>query len=173
VETSATDSGGSQIAEAALVLPIVFTLLLAILSFSRAYNIYTTITYAAQEGARVANASTCALNCGNKASTATDVFNRVSDVLKASSINPAGIQTYDGTSTLTACPGTTLSCNTQSNVKACTNVSMNTSGGTVTGPAACGAVVTFEYPFGFQIPFFPQSGQQIFLKADVQMPTEE
>jgi Flp pilus assembly protein TadG len=169
----ATDDGGSQIAEAALVLPIVFTLLFAILSFARAYNIYTTITYAAQEGARVANGSTCALNCGNKASTATDVFNRVSAVLKASSVDPSQIQTYAGTSTLNPCPGTTVSCNSKNNVQACTNVEMNAPGGTVTGPTSCGAVVTFKYPFGFQIPFFSQSGQRIFLKADVQMPTEE
>src|SRR5450755_4698191 len=95
----ATDDGGSQIAEAALVLPIVYTLLFAMLSFARAYNIYTKITYAAQEGARVANTSTCA-TCLNTASTATDVANRVSAVLQASSINPTQIQAYASTGTL-------------------------------------------------------------------------
>jgi Flp pilus assembly protein TadG len=169
----ATDDGGSQIAEAALVLPIVFTLLFAILSFARAYNIYTTITYAAQEGARVANTSTCA-TCLNTASTATDVANRVSAVLQASSINPTQIQAYASPGTLNACPGTVVNCPPAVNkVQTCTNVEMNANGGALTGPAACGAVVTFEYPFGFQIPFFSQSGQTILLKADVQMPTEE
>ncbi len=60
----ATETRGAEVAEFAAVLPILMMLLLGIISFARAYNVYTTITYAAQEGARIAAASSCA-TCGN------------------------------------------------------------------------------------------------------------
>ena len=104
-----TDTGGQEIAEAAVVLPIVFLLLIGIMTFARAYNIYTTITYAAQEGARLAAQSSSA-SLGNTPSTATDVANRVAAVLQASSIDPGQIQTFTGTSALTSCGGGAPSC---------------------------------------------------------------
>ena len=42
------DSGGSEVAEFAAVLPVVMMLLMGIIFFGRAYNVYTTITYAAR-----------------------------------------------------------------------------------------------------------------------------
>ena len=47
---------GSEIAEAALVLPIFFMLMIGIYWFGRAFNIYSTINHAAREGARAATA---------------------------------------------------------------------------------------------------------------------
>ena len=41
---------GAEIAEAALVMPVVFIFLLGIIWFGRAFNIYSTITQAAQQG---------------------------------------------------------------------------------------------------------------------------
>ena len=41
----------AEIAEAALVLPVVFVFLLGIVWFGRAFNIYSTIQQAAQQGA--------------------------------------------------------------------------------------------------------------------------
>ena len=60
------ETRGAEIAEAAIVLPLMFMLLLGIYWWGRAYNIYGTITHAAREGARAATAPTCAL-CGNAA----------------------------------------------------------------------------------------------------------
>ena len=60
----AGETVGAEIAEAAVVLPLVFMLILGIYWFGRAYNIYATITHAAREGARAATAQTCA-TCGN------------------------------------------------------------------------------------------------------------
>jgi len=48
------DCRGTEIAEAALVLPLVFMLLLGIIWFGRAFDIYSTLSHAAREGARVA-----------------------------------------------------------------------------------------------------------------------
>src|ERR1700687_5728378 len=55
---------GAEIAEAALVLPLVFMLLLGIIWFGRAFNIFSTITQAAQQGAITAARATCA-TCEN------------------------------------------------------------------------------------------------------------
>lgn len=43
---------GATILEAALVLPLLFTFLFAIIEFGRAFNMYQTMTNAAREGAR-------------------------------------------------------------------------------------------------------------------------
>src|SRR5229473_8644486 len=53
---------GSQIAEAAVVLPVLFLLLFSIYWFGRAFSIYGTINHAAREGARTAAIHACA-NC--------------------------------------------------------------------------------------------------------------
>ena len=47
-------TAGAEIAETAVVLPLLFTVLLGIFFFGRAYNIYGTITQAAMQGARAA-----------------------------------------------------------------------------------------------------------------------
>jgi Flp pilus assembly protein TadG len=176
-----TDTGGQEIAEAAVVLPIVFLLLIGIMTFARAYNIYTTITYAAQEGARLAAQSSSA-STGNTPSSAADVANRVAAVLQASSIDPGQIQTFPGTAALTSCGGGAASCNAQNNVTVCTNVEINATtrrrrrggggGTTVTGPTACGATVSFQYPYKFMLPFVSVNGKTINMIADVEVPEE-
>ena len=85
-----SDSRGAEIAEAAIVLPLVFMLLLGIYWFGRAYNIYATITYAAREGARAATAPTSA-TLGNTALTPDQVATRVTQALQASKLNPSQV----------------------------------------------------------------------------------
>jgi TadE-like protein len=173
----------SQIAEAALVFPIVFMLLFGIIWFGRAFNIYTTITYAASEGARVAAQNSCA-TCGNTPQTANDVYNRVAAVLQASHIDPRQIGTYSSGATLTSCTGGPVVHSTYNNVQVWTNVELNTTtirrrrrggggGTTVVGPSACGSIVSFEYPYQFTFPFTSLNKQLVQLKADVQMQTED
>ncbi len=58
------ETSGAEIAEAAVVLPLLFMLLFGIMWFARAFNIYTTINRAAREGALAAAAHNCA-TCGN------------------------------------------------------------------------------------------------------------
>jgi hypothetical protein len=154
--------GGSEIAEAALVLPIVLTLLLAIIFFGRAYNIYTTLTYAAHEGARMANTSTCA-TCGNNAGTAAQVSATVAQVLQASKINPTAIQTYAGPATPVSCAGGGASCSDSGGVHVCTNVQIGTA---VAGVSSCGSTVSFQYPYHMSLPLLPLDLQ---LKADAQL----
>jgi Flp pilus assembly protein TadG len=57
-------SDGQEIAEAALILPVLFLILLGIMWFSRALNVYATVNRAAREAALAAAAPSCA-TCGN------------------------------------------------------------------------------------------------------------
>ena len=50
-----TATTGSEIAEAALVIPIFFMIMLGIYWFGRAFNTYATINHAAREGALLAS----------------------------------------------------------------------------------------------------------------------
>src|SRR6266478_4974502 len=79
---------GAEIAEAALVLPLVFMLLLGIVWFGRAFNIYSTITQAAQQGAITAARASCA-TCGNSPSNDGTVDSTIYAVMQASSLDPA------------------------------------------------------------------------------------
>ncbi len=173
----AFETGGAEVAEFAAVLPILMTLLLGIISFARAYNVYTTITYAAQEGARTAAASSCA-TCGNTPTTPSDVNTRVKEVLQASRIDPTAIQTYSGAFPAIGCNGGAAQCSpTANNITVCTNVDLSArrrrrGGFSTTGPQSCGATVSFEYPFQFNLPFTSLGGQLATLKADVQVPSE-
>src|SRR5271167_777642 len=82
---------GSEIAEAALVLPILFMLLLGIYWFGRAFNVYATINHAAREGARLGTAQTCA-TCGNTPPNPNAIATQVQQALQASSLDPGQVQ---------------------------------------------------------------------------------
>ncbi len=55
----AAETRGAEIAEAAVVLPLMFMILLGIFWFGQAFSIYGAITRAAQEGARAGAAPYC------------------------------------------------------------------------------------------------------------------
>ena len=107
----ATATTGSEIAEAALVIPIFFMIMLGIYWFGRAFNTYATINHAAREGARLAVAQTCA-TCGspNAQPTLTQIGNQVAQTLQASSLDPGQVQNLGASRT--ACGGGTASCQT-------------------------------------------------------------
>jgi hypothetical protein len=89
------DSTGSEIAESAVVLPLVFMLLLGIMWFGRAFNIYSTLNRAAREAAVAAAAPSCA-TCGNVPRTQSDIQNNVVDpILRAAHLDPSQLQITD------------------------------------------------------------------------------
>src|ERR1700693_4960277 len=51
---------GAEVAEAAVILPVLFLLLFSIYWFGRGFNVYGTINHAAREGARAAAVEACA-----------------------------------------------------------------------------------------------------------------
>ena len=143
---------GAQIAEAALVLPLVFMLLLGIIWFGRAFNIYSTIQQAAQQGAIKAARATCA-TCDPDFPGPSAVSNAVEAVMKSSNLDTSQILVTPNLPPQTFCANTPTGCTTTtSNIMVCRNVLLNPPASTTQLPQ-CGTIVTFQYPFNFHLPF--------------------
>jgi len=176
-----SSTNGTEIAEAALVLPLVFMFLLGIIWFGRAFNIYSTIQQAAQQGAIAAARATCA-TCAtsNSFPTAATVDNAIYTVMQASKLDVTQIQlptnppTCGAGQTCISCPSlpppSTGACTANSNIYVCQNVQINlVAAGQVTAQTAqCGTVVSFQYPFKFNFPGTSLNMQQIILSAQAQ-----
>jgi hypothetical protein len=169
-----TDTGGAEIAEAAVVLPLVFLFLIGIYWFGRAFNIYSTIDTAAREGARVGVAQTCA-TCTppNTLATTTAIGNEVQSVLQASRLDPTQmilptVAAPNACGTVTA-----LTCQmpTSPSLNMCVYYNAQLDSPSAT-PAACGVVVAFKYPYQFYFPFTTLNFQLVQLPANVQMKGE-
>lgn len=162
---------GSEVAEAALVLPLVFMLLLGIYWFGRAFNIYATINHAAQQGVRAGVAQTCA-TCGNASVLSVQTPAIITNLMNASHVDPGQIQAYRPA--LNFCGGNVGSnCNyggSSSTISMCNNVLISPPASP--GPQVCGVAVTFQYPYQFWLPFTSLNMQQIALKVNVQMKGE-
>src|ERR1700674_704923 len=83
--------GGSDLAEAALVLPLMFTILLGIFWFGQAFSIYGTITHAAREGARAAVAPVCA-TCGGINDPSQNAYDAIKSALQAAKLDYTKLQ---------------------------------------------------------------------------------
>lgn len=152
------DTRASEIAEAAMVLPLMFTILLGIFWFGRAYNVYSTITRAAQEGAAVGATSTCG-SCGNALSTNAQIANAVTAAMQASKLDPTQIAS-NALSSPTGCAN--YSHSTQSHIDIYRNVQLNPSS---SNAPQCGVIVTFKYPYQFYLPFTSLNNQRINMTA--------
>lgn len=171
-----SSTAGAEIAEAAMVLPLTFLMIFGAVWFGRAYNIYATIQQAAQQGAIVAARSTCA-TCGDNPSA--NVFTTITGVLQANNLSATQIQLPPAPNCAPATPCSTspcpspfpaVSCSTANQVYVCQNVALNPAG----TPAQCGAVVSFQYPFTFNLPLFaPMGMQNIILTAQAQARIED
>jgi hypothetical protein len=163
---------GAEILEAALVLPIVFTLLLGIVAFGRAFNIYSTIQQAAQQGAITAARATCA-TCTNNFPLDVTVDSAISAVMQASSLDPTQIPNNSNPPSPLSCvnpPPALAPCTTSAHkITICREVLLNSTPiGTPPPPAQCGVVVSFQYPFTFVLPFTSINNSQIILSAQAQ-----
>ncbi|HXM23731.1 MAG TPA: TadE/TadG family type IV pilus assembly protein [Terriglobales bacterium] len=169
-------TGGSEIAEAALVLPILFMLLLGIYWFGRAFNVYATINHAAREGARLGTASTCA-TCGanpNTQPTPDQIAGQVKQALQASRLDPAQVKHLLGITRARCGGGPPVSCSVPAadpDICVYYNVQLNSLPPN-SGAPACGLSVEFQYPYQFFFPFTSLNMQKIMLNAGVQMTGE-
>jgi hypothetical protein len=121
----ARETAGAEIAEAAVVLPLLFMLLFGIMWFGRAFNIYTTINRAARQGALAAAANSCA-TCGNARQTVANIqTNVVNPILTAAHLDPAQVQNFTVLWDQPLNPGTP--------------------------PVEYGAVVSLQYPYSFKL----------------------
>ena len=145
--------------------------------FGRAFQIYSTITQAAQQGAVRAARPMCA-TCGGTGWNGTGfpgdsaVENAVFGVMNASSLATGEIITYAPSAPVSCadrvpplpvpamdCPHTTVN-----NVTICRSVQLSASG----DPPQCGVIVSFQYPFQMNLPFTSLNMQQIMLKTQAQ-----
>jgi TadE-like protein len=144
---------GQEIAEAAIVLPILFLILLAIFWFGRAFSISSTLDRAAREGVKAAGRPSCA-TCGNTVPSSSQVVNQITDVLNASNLYVSRVQPYSPSFACTASPAPT--CSTLQNVEICTGVPL-TCGNVpcqTSTPAPCGtdAALGVRVSFAYQTP---------------------
>ena len=170
LRTIVSEERASQIAEAALVMPIVFLLFLGIFWFGRAFNIYATINHAAREAARQAATSSCAL-CGNVdySSNPDPIAAVVGQALMASKLDPNQVQ--QTTPNLCACGAPSCVSSVQcapisaGQPQVCIqfNVQLNP---VATTPGSCGVSVAFRYPYQFYLPFTSLNLQQIYLPTE-------
>jgi Flp pilus assembly protein TadG len=175
VRKIATGTLGSEIAEAALVLPIFFMIMLGIYWFGRAFNVYATINHAAREGARAATAQTCATCASPNTPLTTDkIADQVTQALQASSLDPNQVTNLGAART--ACGGGSASCQNPSAGKPqiCVyyNVQLPSTLSAGSGAPDCGVSVQFQYPYQFSLPFTSLNMQKIMLNANVQMTGE-
>jgi len=161
------DPEGSEIAEAAVVLPLVFLFIFAILWFGLAFNTYGTVTSAAREGARFASRPVCATCVGGAGTwnstqlpNDTAVDNDVVGILQTARLDPTKIQVTNPTlppefrapCAAPASPGYAPS-TTVHNITVYRFVQVNTGNGVPGNPQQCGTIITFQYPFGAGLPF--------------------
>ncbi len=167
---------GAEIAEAALVLPIAFMFLLGIVWFGRAFNIYSTITQAAQQGVIAAARPTCA-TCAplTSAQVATQADAVVSSVMQASHLDLSQISAGPQPALCTVpdqlpanVPNGTCTTTTH-NITVCTSAILDPPARTSPSPPnLCGAVVSFQYPFQFYLPFTSLNMQKVTMTAQAQ-----
>ena len=144
---------GTEVLEFAFVISLLMTLLLGIVTFARAYNVYQTITRAAREGARMAVLPSCA-SCGNSyldPSTGVTQANSVvfsdyiAPVLQAANLNPNAVLNYSE------------------------SVGWLDSGDV---DEQCGVKISFQYPYQLDLPFTSQNLATIDIPVHVQMRRE-
>jgi TadE-like protein len=128
---------GSQLAEAAVIMPLVIAVLLGIAWFGRAFNLYATMHRAAQEAAKAAAAPTCA-TCTIPSPPGPNGFYDPA-TLQTAVINPILAAAHIDSSQMNCAGGT--------NCTLTRPIQLNP-GQT---PAEFGAIVTLSYFYGFRL----------------------
>ena len=174
----AVETRGSEIAEAALVLPLMFTMLLGVFWVGRAYNVYATMNHAAREGARAAANSDCA-TCTNQVLPADQIaVNYVAPILRASRLDPNLVPTATPPN---FCPCGSPSCTTpvacdSAGTGAVPSICVQYDvdiGEPNYNPRSCGTAVSFQYPFQFPLPFVPLGVPNFMIRTQAQARSEK
>jgi len=165
----ARDTHGTEIAESAFVLPMLFVVVIGIFWFGQAFRIYGTLTQAARAGARAAVAPACA-TCTTLTQTQTDqnAVTAVNNTLQAAHLNGAQLKPEGSTwnrPALCACGSANSSCGSSvscdpsvSGSNVCVQSNVQLSYPSVSGAAGtCGTSVSmgYQYPIHFTLPCWP------------------
>jgi Flp pilus assembly protein TadG len=181
----ARDTRATEIAEAAVVLPLLFMILMGIFWFGQAFRIYGTLTQATRAGARAAVAPVCATCAAAATSPGLIAQTAVQNSMAAAHLSPNDLvttgaawttpaptlyQCHTNPLTPVACDGTVTSVCVQENVQLSFPAP-------ATGPAGmgeCGTSVSvrYKYPFHFSIPFTNLDLGNIQLPGQAEMRAE-
>lgn len=179
------ETSASEIAEAALILPMLFMLLLSIYWFGRAFTIYGVIHHATREAVRVAATPSCA-NCPAPQLQATScpwqgtalpcddiVVEVVAQALTAAHLDPTQSQALMPSPIPPACPGIVpdglCAPDATNRVVICRNVVLNQANPST---PVCGVIVSLQYPYQFALPFTSLGNQNLLLKAQAELGEE-
>jgi Flp pilus assembly protein TadG len=179
----ARDTRGSEIAEFATIVPLLFMVLMGIFWFGQAFRIYGTLTQATRAGARAAVAPLCA-TCTPSATTGPAQYAQtaVQNAMQAAHLSttnlvatplwttPVLYQCRTTPPTAVACDGSVTSICVQENVQLSYPNPTNPQG----GMGICGTSVSlrYKYPFSFKIPLTNLDLGTIQLPGQAQMRAE-
>ncbi len=163
------EESGAELVEAALVIPILLTLLLGTVWLGRAYNVYETITRAAREGARYAVLPSCA-TCNPGANQMMETYTSAGTTSSPACLsNP----TYEFTNYVAPSllasqldPNNTVVQQTFCQQAVVMNPTDDSSS------QQCGIQVSFEYPLQLAIPFTSLNASTIRIPTSVTMRME-
>jgi Flp pilus assembly protein TadG len=170
-QSLARDIRGSEIAEAALVMPLTFMIMLGIFWFGQAFRIYGTIAHAARQGARAAAAQTCT-TCAAGNTLGQNAINAVQTAMTAAHLDPAKATWPTTVPVLNSCVnGAAVPCDPAS-TNVCVQGAIQLSN-TGTGAAGvCGVSVSFQYPYQFWFPGTSLNKQLLQLPGVARMSME-
>ena len=166
----ARETRGVEIAETAAVLPVLFLIVMGIFWFGEAFRMYSTVTRAAQEGARAGAAPGCS-TCGGPNTPAQYAANAVSalnNALTAANLDPSQVHAPAPRPNFPNSCGGPTTCIAVGGSNACVQgpVWYSNSPG---GAGVCGISVSFRYPFKFHVPF---ASPTIYLPASARVHME-
>jgi Flp pilus assembly protein TadG len=171
VERLLVESRGTEIAEAAAVLPLMFMILLGIFWFGQAFSIYGAITRAAQEGARAGAAPYCA-TCNAVSTNSANAANAVQAALVASKLDPTLARYPVPPPALNVCQGgANVGCASGGNANFCIQEPVQLTTGP-NGTGLCGIAVSFQYPFQFWLPFTSLNKRNVWILASARVRLE-
>ena len=184
------DTRGAEIAETAVVLPLLFMLLMGIFWFGQAFRIYGTLTQAARAGARAAAAPVCS-TCAPTAGVGPGQYAQtaVQNAMAAANLNTNQLVQISQWTTPAptqcqcraagAAPScTVVPCDGSVTINMCVQENVQLSYPTpATGPVGmgtCGTAVSlrYKYPFSFKIPLTNLDLNNIQLPGQAQMRVE-
>lgn len=170
-----TEERGTEIAEAAAVLPLMFLILLGIFWFGQAFSIYGAVTRAAQDGARAGALPYCTTcNQTNTYSAyATNAVAIVQNDLLASKLNPSLAQYPTPQPSVLSCiDGTALACNSSASANFCVQGPIQLTRTAQGASGVCGVSVSLRYPYRFWLPFTSINKQTIWITASARVRME-
>ncbi len=178
------DVRGDEIAESAIVLPILFMILMAIFWFGQAFRMYGTITHAARQGARAAVVPVCATCSPSTTTIAANAQAAVYNALAASHLSknqlvpvaswtPPKLCTCLPNNPNSKCQSTPIACDPII-TDVCVQENVQLSYPSQGGAGTCGISVSAQYKYAvsFPIPFTNLDLMNLPLPGQAQMRVE-